>query len=372
MKKIVALGLALTLAVSVFTGCQKNDAELAGDEVALVEAEKVKVIANVNGVDIPFERYEKYFSIQSYELEKEHGMKIWNVERDGKTMKEIRQGQTIDYLVRVELIEKYVKSNDFVVDEKVITEVYAKYMESIKNDSERKTYYEENGIDESFLRRFLEDQMYLRVFEDQVLAQTYDSEETMNELFENRYIRYKTSHILVDKKDKELLEAARSEMVTVEESEEETTSETDNEDSTDEDTADEVVDEEIIENHDLDMFVAKAREISIHSTSAVKGGELGFVTIGNMPFEYEKVALSIELYTISPIIETEYGYHLLFVDDRMMLSDMIDNGMKEEEINTYKDEIIEKYASIKSKKIYSDLENNASTERFLELLVEEN
>ncbi len=360
MKKIIALTLALALSLSMFTACKKNDET---PEVATVEVETIKAIATVGGVDIPFDRYEKYFSMQSYELEKEHGDKIWNVEQNGRTMKEIRQEETIDYLIRLELLSKYVKDRDFVVKTALIEEAYEKYMDSIANDTERKAFYSENGIDEIFLKSFLEDQLYLRVYNDKVLADIQSSDDIMAELFENQYIRYKTSHILVDKENKKLLEKIRKEMVTIEETEE--TEETDTESN------DEEEGEVPVENHNLELFTANAREISIHSTSAVKGGDLGFVTIGNMPEAYEKVALSIELYTISEIIETEYGYHLLFVDDRMMLVDMVENGMSEEEINTYKNEIIEEYAAKETGNIYKKLEADSKIERYLELLDEE-
>jgi peptidyl-prolyl cis-trans isomerase SurA len=50
--------------------------------------------------------------------------------------------------------------------------------------------------------------------------------------------------------------------------------------------------------------------------SAAKGGELGFFTRGQMVPEFEAAAFKIKPDTISKVIETKYGYHILKLIDR--------------------------------------------------------
>lgn len=59
-------------------------------------------------------------------------------------------------------------------------------------------------------------------------------------------------------------------------------------------------------------FAEVAKE---HSTcnSAPNGGELGMVERGYMPKEFETVAFSLEKGTLSPVVETRFGYHILEV-----------------------------------------------------------
>lgn len=318
----------------LLVGCSKNDPNnLSGAEQEDVPNTSVVI---VNDKEISIEMFNKYYAMQSYDFEKEFGASVWDIEQDGKTMKEIRQDQTLDYLIRIALIESYINDKNLKVNGTVIDEAYGRYMDSIKNDAEIKTYFEEKGIDETFLKQFLQDQYYLRIYSDQRLEEISNDPKTQEALFTDKYIRYKTRHILLDSQEtlNEVLSLLNDE----------------------EDPAD---------------FSDMARLYSIHATSAVKGGDLGYILVGNMPEAYEKVALEIEPYTVSEPVQTEYGFHLIFVDDRQMLQDMIDTGMPEEEIEGYKSDIIKDYAAQEMLRIYNEMESQAVIEMHKELLNED-
>ena len=330
MKKIILILIVMMLLV----GCSKNDPNnLSGAEQEDVPNTSVVI---VNDKEISIEMFNKYYAMQSYDFEKEFGASVWDIEQDGKTMKEIRQDQTLDYLIRIALIESYINDKNLKVNGTVIDEAYGRYMDSIKNDAEIKTYFEEKGIDETFLKQFLQDQYYLRIYSDQRLEEISNDPKTQEALFTDKYIRYKTRHILLDSQEtlNEVLSLLNDE----------------------EDPAD---------------FSDMARLYSIHATSAVKGGDLGYILVGNMPEAYEKVALEIEPYTVSEPVQTEYGFHLIFVDDRQMLQDMIDTGMPEEEIDGYKADIIKDYAAKEMLRIYNEMESQAVIEMHKELLNED-
>ena len=330
MKKIILILIVMMLLV----GCSKNDPNnLSGAEQEDVPNTSVVI---VNDKEISIEMFNKYYAMQSYDFEKEFGASVWDIEQDGKTMKEIRQDQTLDYLIRIALIESYINDKNLKVNGTVIDEAYGRYMDSIKNDAEIKTYFEEKGIDETFLKQFLQDQYYLRIYSDQRLEEISNDPKTQEALFTDKYIRYKTRHILLDSQEtlNEVLSLLNDE----------------------EDPAD---------------FSDMARLYSIHATSAVKGGDLGYILVGNMPEAYEKVALEIEPYTVSEPVQTEYGFHLIFVDDRQMLQDMIDTGMPEEEIEGYKSDIIKDYAAQEMLRIYNEMESQAVIEMHKELLNED-
>lgn len=68
---------------------------------------------------------------------------------------------------------------------------------------------------------------------------------------------------------------------------------------------------------DPSQFSKLARENSEDTTTAVKGGDLGFFTENEMVPEFSKAAFSMKPNTISDKpVRTQYGYHIIMVTDR--------------------------------------------------------
>ncbi len=63
-------------------------------------------------------------------------------------------------------------------------------------------------------------------------------------------------------------------------------------------------------------FAELAKKNSDDPGSAVKGGELGFITRGQTVPNFEKAAFSLKPGETSGVIETEYGYHIIQVEEK--------------------------------------------------------
>lgn len=63
-------------------------------------------------------------------------------------------------------------------------------------------------------------------------------------------------------------------------------------------------------------FAKLAKENS-DCPSGVKGGELGYFERGKMVTEFEDAAFALDLDVVSDIVQTEYGYHLIKVTDKI-------------------------------------------------------
>lgn len=68
---------------------------------------------------------------------------------------------------------------------------------------------------------------------------------------------------------------------------------------------------------DLKAFDAAARKYSEDST-ATAGGDLGWISRGKTDATFEQMAFALPNNTVSPVVESRYGYHLIFVEDHKL------------------------------------------------------
>lgn len=71
---------------------------------------------------------------------------------------------------------------------------------------------------------------------------------------------------------------------------------------------------------DLTKFAKVAKDKSEDPGSASKGGDLGFFPKGRMVPEFENAAFSLKPNTLSEVVKTNYGYHIIMVTDRKAAS----------------------------------------------------
>lgn len=62
-------------------------------------------------------------------------------------------------------------------------------------------------------------------------------------------------------------------------------------------------------------FAQVAKEYSL-SPDSEEGGDLGFFSRGEMPAEFDAVVFNLPVGQLSPLIKSEYGYHIFLVEER--------------------------------------------------------
>jgi foldase protein PrsA len=91
-------------------------------------------------------------------------------------------------------------------------------------------------------------------------------------------------------------------------------------------------------------FSKLAKEYSIDTATASKGGDLGEFKRSDMVTEFSDAAFSIKLNTISDVIKTDYGYHIIKVTERKQKTyeqakDEVEKAYLSEHAKSYQDVI---------------------------------
>ena len=102
-------------------------------------------------------------------------------------------------------------------------------------------------------------------------------------------------------------------------------------------------------------FAELAAEYSIDTVTKESGGELGFISKGEMVEEFEDAAFSLDIGEISSPVKTQYGYHIIkveeineaqeanFKDSKSKILEIVSDQKMQLEYEVWIQEVYEKY-----------------------------
>jgi len=293
--------LILTLVMSLsLGGCQAEKS--SGSNVKLDES----MVASVNGSTITVEAFDKSFALVEKSYNDLYGETIWTTEVEGKTVKQLVKEEILENLILESLIVNFVNETGFKVETADVEDSYLKFEEALAQNDEAKTFYAENGLDEAFIKEEIKSQLLNQEFKRIVGEEVSLNEEKLNELYDTYTVQVKASHILVESQD--------------------------------------LADELKAKIDGGEEFAVLASENSKDPGSAVNGGSLGYFPRNVMVPEFEQVAFSSEVGSVSIPVKSQFGFHIIKVDDKLTISDMIKNGSADSEIELYKSSIVDNMA----------------------------
>lgn len=323
-KKKWASALVMLLLVAMITGCApKTDdgAKITEDTLALV-----------NGKSIAISEYTNSFALVEKSYNDLYGENIWTQDINGRTVKQIIKDEIVNTLIIEELIQEYVETTDFAIEDEKVTEVYNDFQEAIKEEEDLKTFYTENNLDEVFFRDQIRTQLVVEEFRRLVTEEVRSDEAKLEELYSAYTIQVNASHILVE-----------------------------------EDVLAKLVLEKAKAGED---FAELATEYSKDPGSAANGGNLGYFPRGVMVPEFEAVAFTLGVGEVSDIVESQFGYHIIKVEDVQTVKDIEDGGANEEEVKYYKDLIVNNLSEDAYNAKLDELFANADIQKFVDKISE--
>jgi foldase protein PrsA len=325
IKKKWASALVMLLLVAMITGCTPRTTE---PQVEITE----DTLAVVNGESVSISDYHNSFALVEKSYNDLYGENIWTQDINGRTVKQFIQSEIINTLILEKLIHEYVAKTGFVVEDAKVTEVYTDFQESIKEEKELQEFYAKNNIDETFFREQIKSQMVAEEFRRLVTEDVKADSARLEELYGSYTIQVNASHILVE-----------------------------------DDATAKLVLEKVKAGED---FAELAAEYSKDPGSAANGGSLGYFQRGAMVPEFEAVAFALGVGEVSDIVESQFGFHIIKIEDIQTVKDIEEGGANEEEITYYKDLIVNNLSEDAYNAKLDELFDNADIQNFVEKISE--
>lgn len=169
----------------------------------------------------------------------------------------------------------------------------------MSKDEKYKEQLKKLGIDDEFLRDQQEKDLAMQNYQSSFTKKTKISDEELKKYYDSHKDEFKkdeveASHILlktVDDNNKPLSDDKKAE-------------------------AKKKAEEALKEVKSGEDFAKVAKKYSQDSTAS-DGGKLGFFSRGQMVAEFEEAAFSMKKGEVSNLVETQYGYHIIKVTDRV-------------------------------------------------------
>lgn len=285
MKRIVALAMAAFLGMAA-VGCSSGP---KGEEV----------VATVNGKEITVKEYETNLALFKQSIESLYGTSIWDTEIEkGVKYKDKFKELMVDQIADIEIIYDQAKKDNLLPTEEEVNTKFKELKANIDADENYKKSLENIGVTDEFLKKQQEQDLALNNFKENFDKTTTVSDEEIQNYYDKdkeNFYQVKASHILIstlDENGKELSDDKKKEA--------------------------KAKAEEVLKKIEAgEEFAALAKEYSADTGSAAEGGDLGYFKKGVMVAEFEDAAFGLEAGEVSDIVETQFGYHIIKVFDKL-------------------------------------------------------
>lgn len=230
----------------------------------------------------------------------------------------VKERVTNELIIRALLADEMAKRN-IEVSKDDVNEAVKEIIEKVGSKDQLNNILKQNGISTAQFRKDLAEEVKMKKLAKELGSSEVTDKEAKD--YYNKNIskfkypeKVRASHILISTNPKEIEEIIVSEPKNKDLTPEQIKAKVDEEISTKKAKADELYNKA---KANIDGFAALAKDYSDDAASAVKGGDLGFFAHAEMVPEFSNAAFKLRPNTISPVVKSQYGYHIILVTDRM-------------------------------------------------------
>lgn len=276
MKKVLAILLAAVVGIST-VACSSDD------------------VASVDGKGISKTEYTNQLKFTKLMYEMQYGDKVWDqMKAQDKNYEETIKKNVLESMVKTNVYLSYAEKNNIKPDSKILSQ-YKKQNKAIFENAKSKEKFKKAGLDQAFMDKYSEQAATLASLSTFLQKKSAPSEEEIKAKFKTVGDKVDASHILIktiDDNNKPLSAEKKAEAKKKAED----------------------VYKQVKAGGD---FAELAKKYSQDTGSAANGGALGEFGKGQMVPAFEKAAFALKEGEVSPIVETQYGYHIIKLNKKI-------------------------------------------------------
>ena len=296
--------LLVTLAVSaiLFTGCglKGGNTIIKINDSKITQGQFDKKLNQTIGTSM--------FSKISVDIKKNKNTFLLNLIKE----------RVVNELIVKTLLDEEIKKRGIKITNKDTEDAIKDIIDKVGSKEQLNNILKQNGMTSSQFRNDIAEQVRIKKLAEQ-LGNSDVSDADAKKYYDKHIQRFKypeqvrASHILVAANRKDLEELVKAENEGKELSQADLNAKVDAKIKEKKDKAEKILSEV---KKDPSKFAKIAKENSEDPGSAINGGDLGFFPRGRMVAEFEKAAFNLKPNTLSDVIQTQFGYHIIYVTDR--------------------------------------------------------
>ena len=294
---------------------------------------KKDVVIKVNNCDITKAQYEEaYQNMAKNSQLAQMGIDI--PEDDNNLMYLMLKGRVVNEIIVKELINQELEKRQIKVSKDDVKQEREKMIDKVGSKEKFNEILKQNGISNAKFEKDLEQEIKMRKLVD-IIHPVNISDGQAKEFYNKNLSKFKypdkvrASHILIAANPMEIKEQIRAKNTSM--------SELEINNQVQKVMMERYNKAKEIENrlkHTPEKFEAVARDESDDTMTAKNGGDIGFFSKNEMVKPFADVAFSQRPNTISEVVQTPYGFHIIKVTDRMAAGQQPFEKVKEQ-IKTY-------------------------------------
>ncbi len=273
--KVLLVSLTLVVTTAFFAGC--------GMVRVNPEVDNKTVVAKVSGEEVKKEEFNKMFGIFKAQYEQQFGTEVWEQEVDGRKFDDVAREKLLDMLIDEKLqMKKAAELGISVSDDEVNTEIEnaKKYFDSEEKFNE---FLKEQNMDLEYFKQSTKKELTINKLVDKLTEKVTVPDEEVKiyyDTHQNEFISVKASHILLDSKEEaeKMLQRVKA----------------------------------------GENFAELAKANSKDPSAKENSGNLDYFRHGDMVEPFENAAFALKPGEISDIVQTDFGFHIIKVEDRKL------------------------------------------------------